>query len=109
MNRTKGEVRRMAGQFASGNWHVAAGKEDEFIQRWTEFLNWTRETQPQLVYANLIRDSRDMSHFVSFAEWKSTEARDAWRQEPAFAEHFGACKALCDDMSASDYERAVEI
>ncbi len=28
----------MADQYASGNWHVKAGKEKEFVERWTEFL-----------------------------------------------------------------------
>ena len=35
--------------FASGDWHVTAGSEDEFVQRWTEFLEWTRAEHPGLV------------------------------------------------------------
>ena len=99
----------MAEHYASGNWHVASGKEDEFIERWRAFLSWTRDSQPELEYANLIRDNNDPSHFISWAGWKSTDGRDAWRSDPAFAEHFSACRDLCDDMGASDYALAVEI
>ena len=94
----------MAEHYASGNWHVKKGNEGEFIERWNDFLQWTRKTQPQLVTARLIRDVADPSHFVSFAEWESTSGRDAWRNDPDFATHLMACRRLCDDFYGNDYE-----
>jgi heme-degrading monooxygenase HmoA len=94
----------MARHFASGNWHVTEGMEDEFVERWKEFLGWTRESQPALVNASLLRDEKDPAHFISFAEWSDAAGRDAWRQSPEFGQHFGACRSLCRDMSAGDYE-----
>jgi hypothetical protein len=35
-----------SGSYASGNWRVTEGKEDEFIARWTEFLGWHERTCP---------------------------------------------------------------
>ena len=32
--------------YASGNWLVTSGSEDEFVSRWTDFLQWTREDLP---------------------------------------------------------------
>lgn len=99
----------MADRFASGSWHVTQGKEEEFVERWTDFLRWTRKTQPALVTAGLIRDERDPRHFISFAEWEHPEARDAWKANREFGEQLAACRALCDTFRGSDYERVVTI
>jgi heme-degrading monooxygenase HmoA len=99
----------VADHYASGNWHVKKGKEDEFVERWTEFLQWTRKDHTGLQHAQLIQDNDDKSHFVSTSEWDSVEARVAWKQSPEFAKMFGAAKALCDDMSSIDAERRVTI
>lgn len=95
--------------FASGNWHVVAGKEQEFIERWTEFLQWTRAAHPALVSATLIREGQDQGHFLSFAQWHDAAARDAWKQDPAFMERFGACRSLCRDFYGGDYNRLLTI
>lgn len=95
--------------FASGDWRVIAGKEDEFVQRWTEFLQWSRKTQPHLVAASLLRDADDPSHFISFAEWDDAGARGSWKQSDGFMQHFSACRELCDDMRGADYDRVVAI
>jgi heme-degrading monooxygenase HmoA len=99
----------MGDHFASGNWQVSKGKEGEFVERWSEFLGWARETQSSLVNASLIRDDNDSSHFVSFAEWSEAAGRSAWRQDPGFAERFNACRSLCEDFYGGDYDRVVAI
>jgi heme-degrading monooxygenase HmoA len=95
--------------FASGSWYVTEGKEDEFVERWTEFLGWTREDHSSFVEASLIRDEKDGRHFISFARWENPDARAAWKESPGFMERFSACRALCDDLQASDYNRVVVI
>jgi uncharacterized protein DUF4160 len=49
----------MSTDYASGSWFVSAGREDEFIARWTEFPGWTRESAPGLLSARLIQDAAD--------------------------------------------------
>jgi len=95
--------------FASGNWLVTDGKQDEFVARWTEFLGWTRANVPGLEGASLIQDTGDPRHFVSFALWSDAGARGAWKQMAGFAEHLGACRALCEEMAGSDFELAAEV
>lgn len=95
--------------YASGNWQVTAGREDEFMQRWTEFLNWTRSAFPEFGQANLIRDEDDPQHFISFATWDSIDARREWKSSPEFAVRFEACRSLCDDMRGSNYKVVVSI
>lgn len=99
----------MTEPFASGDWHVTEGKEEEFVERWTAWLLWTRETQPSLVEVSLIQDQGDARHFISFARWKDTGAREAWKNSEGFMERFSACHALCEDFHGGDYERVVAI
>ncbi|MEI8408950.1 MULTISPECIES: antibiotic biosynthesis monooxygenase family protein [unclassified Kribbella] len=99
----------MAEHYASGNWQVRAGREQEFVERWTEFLQWTRKDHPAMLTATLLRDGSVPGHYVSFAEWADEQSRTAWKESPDFTVHFAACRDLCEQMSGSDYEREVSI
>jgi heme-degrading monooxygenase HmoA len=96
----------MNGFYASGNWIVKHGSQEDFVARWTEFLEWTRERAPGLASAQLIQDSEDPSHFISFAGWESAEAMARWRELPEFATWLAACRALCEDFRGSSYRLA---
>ncbi|HJR44678.1 MAG TPA: antibiotic biosynthesis monooxygenase [Actinomycetota bacterium] len=95
--------------YASGTWHVTPGKERDFIELWTDFLQWTREAHPALASATLIRNGTNESHFVSFAAWPEAAARDAWKQDPVWGEKHAALRALCSDFHGGDYNRLVTI
>src|SRR6266436_6573584 len=95
--------------FASGNWQVIKGKEPEFVQRWTEFLGWTREANPGLISARLVRGTDHPSHFVSISEWTDDASRAAWKESEDFKMRLGACRALCENFESGDYDGAVEI
>ena len=95
--------------WASGNWQVTNGKADEFVERWKEFLTWTREANDGFLSARLVRDLNDPHHFVSFASWRDVDSLNAWRQKPEFAERFGSCRALCAGMQGSNYALACAI
>jgi len=97
------------GHFASGNWIVTSGSQEQFIARWTEFLEWTRASAPGLLSGQLIQDSEDPSHFISFASWESQEAMQTWRSMPDFATRLSACRALCDDFRGSTYTVAAVV
>ncbi len=98
----------MGDDYASGDWAVSRGRETEFITRWTEFLEWTRASAPGLQSAQLIRDSEDPCHFISFARWETREAMQTWRSLPDFATKLSACRALCDDFRGSSYTMAAQ-
>jgi heme-degrading monooxygenase HmoA len=95
--------------YASGNWHVMKGKEDEFIERWTEFLQAARKSEPGLVSASLIQETTDPSHFISESEWADEASREGWKKSAEFAKTLGAARALCDDFYSGDYVRKVTI
>jgi heme-degrading monooxygenase HmoA len=102
-------VSPMADHFASGTWHVNEGSEDDFVQRWTELLEWTRGEFPGLVEGTLIHDRNDPGHYISLAAWADAESRDAWKQSGEFKQRMGACVALCDRMVGSDYDLAASV
>jgi quinol monooxygenase YgiN len=99
----------MTETYASGDWHVIPGKEQEFTSRWAAFLEWTRATQPAMVKADLIQDENEPSHFISFAQWEDAEARDAWKNSEGFMQRFAACRSLCNEMRGGDYQRVVVV
>lgn len=99
----------MAEYFASGDWHVTKGKEKEFVAAWTEFLQWTRKSQPGLARATLSRDANDANHFLSVSEWENKSAIETWRTSPDFQKLFLAAKNLCDEHSNSNYELASSV
>jgi heme-degrading monooxygenase HmoA len=92
--------------FTSGNWVVQAGKEDEFIKAWTDFTSWTRENASGAEEFLLIRETPDGRHFLSLGSWESFDAVRQWRSTDEFQQKLGACRALCDDFRAGDYELA---
>lgn len=99
----------MAEHYASATWFVRAGEADTFVERWDEFLTWTREEHPGLDTASLLRSVKEPNRFVSLAQWRSGEARDLWKQSDGFIKRFGACRELCDDFIGDDYDRVTTI
>jgi heme-degrading monooxygenase HmoA len=96
-------------EFASGRWLVTEGKQEEFLQRWTEFLKWTKADAPGLIEAHLLRDVEDARSFVSVSEWTDAASRDAWKHRDGFRSHLDSARSLCDEFSSSDYELATEV
>jgi len=99
----------MTENYASGTWYVKQGKEDEFVQRWTEFITWSRSTHPEMLTASLLRKGELPRHYLSISEWSDPAARMSWKQTPEFKERFGACAALCENANGSVYDRVVTI
>jgi heme-degrading monooxygenase HmoA len=89
--------------FTSGRWVVKAGDEDEFIERWTAFTEWSLENVAGAEDFALIQDAGDSTRFLSFGAWKDTDSVQGWRNSPEFGERLGHCRELCDDFEARDY------
>jgi heme-degrading monooxygenase HmoA len=95
--------------WASGNWTVTEGKEEEFIEAWRDWLRWSSQNIAGFVSATLIRDTDDPRHFVSFSPWQDGASRDAWKASAGFAEKIRAVQALCDDFRGGDYSLAASV
>jgi heme-degrading monooxygenase HmoA len=99
----------MTDAYVSTNWHVAEGREEEFMQLWRDSLTWTKDNFDDFERARLLRDREDPSHLVSFIEWDSAEALDAWRNDPGFRERYAALEGLCREVVGSTYEEGVRV
>ena len=95
--------------YASGNWLVTSGSEDEFVSRWTDFLQWTRANIAGFQDANLVRDVVDSRHFVSFARFDDDASQGAWRSADEWAQKMGACRELCDDFQGGQFTPAASV
>jgi heme-degrading monooxygenase HmoA len=84
--------------FASGNWQVQPGSEDEFITRWKAFLSESTRTAEGFGSAHLMRDADDPSHFLSFSDWADAASREAWKSSPEFERGLASCRELCSDF-----------
>ena len=100
----------MAGEhYASGNWNVRAGSEDEFIARWRAFLTESTENSEGFGSARLLRDGDDSRHFLSFSDWADAASRDAWKSSPEFARGIASCRELCDEFVGTDSSQVATV
>jgi heme-degrading monooxygenase HmoA len=98
-----------ADTYAMGNWSVKEGKEDEFLSRWREFLEWTRGNAAGFQQAFLLRNQDEPRHFRSYSTWDDPTSQQQWRTLPEFEQKLGACRALCDDFESGAYKRVLTI
>lgn len=92
--------------WAAGIWEVRAGSEDEFIARWSAWLEWTSKNAPGFRSATLIRNEADGSRFESFSDWDDADARGAWEGSDGFRERMAPVRELCDDVQTGNFTRA---
>jgi heme-degrading monooxygenase HmoA len=96
-------------QFTSGNWIVKEGNEETFVQRWTEFTEWSKSAASGATSFFLIRDDGNPQHFLSFGGWDDFDSVKKWRQSPEFGERLGKCRELCDEFQAGDYSLSSQV
>ena len=64
-------------------WHVQLGRENEFVERWREWADWSRREGFE-AQALLLRDLEHPQTFVSFGPWESVAAVRNWRKLPGY-------------------------
>jgi heme-degrading monooxygenase HmoA len=92
--------------WASGVWTVKAGSEDQFVERWRAWLEWTSQNAPGFRSAALIRSEADGRRFESFSDWDDADARAAWQGSEGFGERMAPVRELCDDVETGNFTRA---
>ena len=95
--------------YSSGNWLVKQGQEGEFVQRWRDFLEWTRDNAPGFKSATLMRFADDPRRFVSVGLWENEKARADWKTPGEFRQKLDAARNLCEEFVGGDYNVEVVI
>jgi heme-degrading monooxygenase HmoA len=99
-------MQKTAQSYSSGEWSVQAGSEDEFIQRWTTFIEWSLDNAPGAESFVLVRSTQEPEKFLSLGAWESQEAQEAWQQMPRMQELLGQCRQLCEAFEFHPYTLA---
>jgi heme-degrading monooxygenase HmoA len=85
---------------------VRPGSEEEFIETWTTFIEWTLDNAPGAESFVLVRSLEEPRKFLSLGAWESQEAHEAWREIPRMQVILGQCRALCDEFDTHRYTLA---
>jgi len=84
-------------------WRVKAGREQEFAERWAEWVEWSRR-QGLREQALLLRDVESPQVFVSFGPWESVEVARGWRALPGYQERVARLQEVLDGFEPRTLE-----
>jgi hypothetical protein len=88
-------------------WRVREGCEEEFVQVWSEWADWSHREGLEAP-ARLLRDVDRPRTFVSFAPWGSVATVQSWRGLPGYHERLARLAQLVDGFEPQTLEVVVE-
>jgi heme-degrading monooxygenase HmoA len=97
----------MGEPYTHTTWRVKPGMEEEFIARWSEWVDWSRH-QGFRARATLLRDVESPSTFVSFGPWENLDAVRNWRALPGYHERVARLHEVVEGFEPRTLERVVE-
>jgi quinol monooxygenase YgiN len=95
--------------YASADYRVKNGQQDELEAIFREWFEWTRAEFPDFGSATLIRDKADAHHFVSWSSWRDAASRDHWRTTEGFKSRLDKVRAICDEFCGANHSLAVGV
>jgi heme-degrading monooxygenase HmoA len=94
--------------YTSGVWVAKEGHEGEFVEAWTDFVEWASEFPGSGTF-RLVRDVDDASRFMSFAPWESFEAQRDWKQSDEWRERMGRVQQHVAEFTPAVFELVTEV
>jgi heme-degrading monooxygenase HmoA len=82
--------------YTHGVWVTKPGSEHEFVRGWEEVADWSSRELEGAGSARLLQDLAQRNRFVSFGDWESVEAIDAFRTAPEFEEGVARLRGLLE-------------
>jgi heme-degrading monooxygenase HmoA len=86
-------------------WQVQLGREEEFVERWREWVGWSRR-EGFNAQALLLRDLDRPQTFVSFGPWESVAAVRKWRTLPGYEERVARLSEVVESFEPHTLEIA---
>ena len=87
----------MAVYFSAGDWQLKEGHDEkDFIDAFLASVDPDPPIAGFVSRPRLLRDLGTQGRFLSFAEWESRDAIDAFRSRPDFAEMMGRIREHAD-------------
>jgi heme-degrading monooxygenase HmoA len=88
-------------------WQVKPGFEDEFVGRWSEWIEWSHRQGLQSE-ARLLRDIERPTRFVSFGPWETLQAVRSWRRLEGYHERVARLQEVVESFEPETLELIVE-
>jgi heme-degrading monooxygenase HmoA len=82
---------------------VRAGSEDEFVRRWSEWVDWSHREGLEAP-ALLLRDLEDPQEFISFGPWANMAAVRSWRALAGYQERVARLSEVLDSFEPRTLE-----
>jgi len=93
----------MSTTYTHTTWRVRAGMEDEFVERWGEWAEWSHR-QGLGAHARLLRDVESPDTFVSFGPWVSIGAVRNWRGLAGYHERVARLQEVVESFEPRTLE-----
>jgi heme-degrading monooxygenase HmoA len=93
----------MATPYTHTSWVVKPGREEEFVERWNEWADWSRR-QGLAARAMLLRDVDKPDRFVSFGPWESMQSVRGWRAQAGYHERVARLREVVDEFEPRTLE-----
>jgi heme-degrading monooxygenase HmoA len=84
-------------------WRVRAGSEDEFVRRWSEWVDWSHREGLEAP-ALLLRDLENPQAFISFGPWANMAAVRNWRALAGYQERVARLSEILDSFEPRTLE-----
>jgi heme-degrading monooxygenase HmoA len=97
----------MATPYTLTSWVVKRGREAEFVERWSEWAEWSHR-EGLAARAMLLRDADDPERFVSFGPWESMQAVRNWRALAGYQGRVAKLREVVDHFEPRTLELVSE-
>lgn len=84
--------------YTCGTWIVKSGMEQDFIEAWQAFADWTSRDQVGAGAGTLLQNEDDPSMFLSFGPWENVKVITEWRSKPEFQDFVSRARELCEEV-----------
>jgi heme-degrading monooxygenase HmoA len=84
--------------YTLGIWKTKKGRENEFIDVWQTFADWTSGNVTGSGEGTLLQDQESPQRFISFGPWDNVENIANWRKEPKFQKFVEKARQLCEEF-----------
>jgi heme-degrading monooxygenase HmoA len=103
MVRSPKERECMEKPYTHTTWRVRAGSEDEFVRRWSEWVDWSHREGLEAP-ALLLRDLENPQAFISFGPWANMAAVRSWRALAGYQERVARLSEVLDSFEPRTLE-----
>lgn len=95
--------------FSMTVWDVKRGMEDEFVEAWRSFAEWTSKSRPGALGVHLLRERTFPQRFVTIGPWSDVESLKSWRESEEFSEFFERARKVCTDIRPMTLDTVLSI